>query len=166
MKRIILVRHAKSDWGEHNVDDHDRPLNSRGKKDAPLMAKQVFSNTACPDLIITSSALRAVTTAKIFAKECNYPESKIDVRKELYSASWQSCVNIINAISDADCRSVMIFGHNPFITELADRLTRQSFGNLPTCGVVAIDSNVASWAEISTGLGKLAFFEYPKMGRV
>ena len=162
MKRLILVRHAKSDWADAGLSDHERPLNSRGKKDAPRMAKAAAEQTVAPDIIVSSSAKRAITTAKAFAKEFNYSENNIDVRDDVYSADWRSCLNIINSINDSDCRVAMLVGHNPFITELADRLTRQSFGNVPTCGVIMIDFDVASWAEVSTGLGKISFYEYPK----
>ncbi len=126
------------------------------------MAKAAAEQTIPPDVILSSSAKRAFSTAKFFAKEFNFSETKIDVRDDVYSADWRSCLNIINSINDADCRVAMLVGHNPFITELADRLTRQSFGNVPTCGVIMIDFDVASWAEISSGLGKVSFYEYPK----
>ncbi len=161
MKTIVLVRHAKSSWENGDLADHERPLNNRGKQDAPKMAAIFSGRNIEPQTIYSSQAVRAFTTAKHFAEVLNYPVHDIMIREEIYSGYEKSVIKIIKKHSD-DEDTIMLFGHNPTFTHLATYLTGEYFDNVPTCGVVCIDFDIDSWQEIENENGKLRFFDYPK----
>ena len=161
MKRLYLVRHAKSSWGRSELDDIDRPLNKRGKRDAPFMGQRLKQHDVCPDLIISSPAKRALKTAKIIAEEMGCPKKQIEISNALYLQGVSAIINLIQSIDD-DHESVMLFGHNPDFTELAERLTDYQVDNIPTCGIFCIDFNIGSWQEVDEGKGLFTFFDYPK----
>lgn len=161
MKTLFLVRHAKSSWDNSELSDHDRPLSKRGKRDAPFMGKLLNQKHIKPDIIITSSAKRAYSTAKNFVKELNYKKGKLVVDKNIYESGTSELINIIKKIDDKH-NSVMLFGHNPALTMLNNYLSDKSIDNIPTCAVVTIEFDVDSWGKISSGSGKQVFFEYPK----
>ena len=162
MKKLILVRHAKSSWKDASLDDHDRPLNKRGERDAPHMGKVVKDKKVKPDLIVSSTALRAYSTAKEFAKKLDYPKSDILRMKELYLAELDGLTEIVKNLDDKD-ETVFLFGHNPGITWLANYLSGESVENVPTSGVFAMQFDIESWKEVAAGNGALSFFLYPKM---
>jgi len=161
MKTLYLVRHAKSSWDERGVSDHDRELNARGKRDAPKMGELLAGMGYHPDIIYSSSAKRALTTAKIFAENVGYPVENIVVTNRIYEAATKDLVNIINEIDDK-FESAMLFGHNPSFTVLSNLLTDKYIDNMPTCSVAAISLNIDSWKEVESDCGKLIAFEYPK----
>jgi len=161
MKTLYLIRHAKSSWKDPKLTDFDRPLNKRGKKDAPFMADFLAREIEKPDLIISSPANRALTTAKIFADTFNYPQECIKTDKRIYEAGRDSHFEVISGIRAAD-NQVMLLGHNPDITWLAENLSGQSFGNIPTCGIVCLQFNISDWAEVKSQPGQLKFYQYPK----
>ena len=161
MKTLYLVRHAKSSWDERDISDHDRKLNARGKRDAPKMGELLYSNDCHPDIIYSSSAKRALTTAKIIAEKIAYPVDNIVVSKNVYDATTNDLVNLINKIDDK-YESVMLFGHNPGFTVLANLLADKYIDNMPTCAVAVIELNVEAWKEVESNCGKLIAFEYPK----
>ena len=161
MKTLYIVRHAKSSWDERGISDHDRKLNSRGKRDAPKMGELLYSNGCHPDIIYSSSAKRAFTTAKIIAEKIAHPVDNIVVSKNIYDATTNDLVNLINKI-DEKYESAMVFGHNPGFTVLANLLTDKYIDNMPTCAVAEIELNVESWKEVESDCGKLIAFEYPK----
>jgi phosphohistidine phosphatase len=161
MKTLYLVRHAKSSWKFPNLDDFDRPLNKRGKRDAPVMGKFLKERKILPDIIISSPAARAKKTAKIIAKALSYPKTDINFKKEIYEASAVGLLKIAAMINDK-ISSAMLFGHNPGMTYLANMLANVRIDNIPTCGVVCIELDIPSWNKISEDCGKLIFFEYPK----
>jgi phosphohistidine phosphatase len=161
MKRLYLVRHAKSNWNRSELDDRDRPLNKRGKRDVPFMGQRLKKHGVCPDLIISSPAKRALKTAKIIAEEMGCPKKQIELNDALYMHGVSAIINLIQSIDDGH-ESVMLFGHNPDFTELAERLTDYQVDNIPTCGIFCIDFNVGSWQEVDEGKGLFAFFDYPK----
>jgi phosphohistidine phosphatase len=162
MKHLILVRHAKSSWKDSQLDDHDRPLAKRGEHDAPYMAKVFREKKMDVDLIVSSTAARALATAKEFAKKIDYKKEKILRVSEIYLAELDDLLDYVKGI-DSDYTTVMLFGHNPALTWFANYLTNGTIENVPTCGLVAIDFNISSWNEISGGTGDLRFFEYPKL---
>src|SRR6187549_3048441 len=137
MKHLILVRHAKSSWKDSQLDDHDRPLAKRGEHDAPFMAKIFREKKMEPDLIVSSTAVRALTTAKEFAKKLDYKKEKILRLSEIYLAELDDLMEYVKGIDD-DFKTVMLFGHNPSFTWFANYLTNGSIENIPTCGIVAI----------------------------
>jgi phosphohistidine phosphatase len=162
MKNLILVRHAKSSWKDSSLDDHDRPLNKRGERDAPYMAKLLKEKKVEPDLMVTSTALRAFTTAREFARRLDYKKAKIERSDELYLAEVNEMLNYVRQLPDKH-NIVMLFGHNPAITWFANQLSGGVIENIPTCGVCSITFNIETWKDVSEGSGKIDFFEYPKM---
>jgi len=161
MKRLILVRHAKSSWKDHTLSDFDRPLNNRGKSDAPEMGNRLKKANVKPDLIISSPAKRAIKTARIIASEIGYPEKEIKQDKSIYEGYPEEIMEVIQRVHDS-IDSVMVFGHNPSFTMLANHLSNQRVENLPTCAVFCLDFDIPSWKKVGEGNGKLVFFEFPK----
>src|SRR5438067_1115936 len=137
MKKLILVRHAKSSWKDTKMDDRDRTLNKRGERDAPHMATVVKKRKINADLMAASTAVRAIATAKEFAKKLDYPKDKILREDALYLAETDDLLKYVKNISE-DKETVFLFGHNPGITALANYLTGGDIDNIPTCGICAI----------------------------
>lgn len=160
-KSLYLVRHAKSDWSIPGRKDFDRDLNTRGINDAPKMGGKLAELGVSPGLIISSPAVRAKATAEYIAEQLGYDTEKIDFNEEIYEASLRTMLSIINN-SDEQCNSIMMFGHNPGVTYLAEYLTKENLGDIPTCGVVAIEFETETWKEVSGDTGKLKWFIYPK----
>ncbi len=161
MKTLYIVRHAKSNWDERSVSDHDRKLNARGLRDAPLMGETLNNKGYHPNIICSSSANRALSTAKIIAEKIGYPTDNIVVTKEIYDATTNDLVNLINTFDDR-YESVMLFGHNPGFTVLANLLADKYIDNMPTCAAAVIELNIESWKSTASDCGKLIAFEYPK----
>ena len=159
MKKLYLIRHAKSDWSNPSLDDYDRPLNKRGKKNAPKIGVYFNKRRIYPDLIISSPAYRARTTALKIAKKINYLEL-IEFNEHLYEASLKTILEIISFIEDEN-DDVFIIGHNPSLNMLAFYLVEFT-KNIPTSGVLEIEFNCDSWREIKKSNAKLLSFEYPK----
>jgi len=160
MKTLYLVRHAKSSWKHPELSDFERPLNKRGKNDAPFMGKLLSDKGINPGLVISSPAKRASTTAKIIASEINYPKDEITFEENIYDATGRGLMEIISGINEK-INSVMLFGHNPGLTVLQNNLSGHFIDNIPTSGVVALEFN-SKWREIKLNSGKFLFFEYPK----
>ena len=161
MKHLYLVRHAKSSWDEPGLSDFDRPLNKRGKKDAPLMGEIIAGKKIKPEIIISSPAQRARKTALAFAEAFGIKKNEIIFDEKVYEASPADLMEIIQNIND-DVKSVMLFGHNPGLTNLSNSLSKKNIDNIPTCGIVALKIN-ASWKNLSQSPVELEFFEYPKL---
>ncbi|MCX7735610.1 MAG: histidine phosphatase family protein [Candidatus Kapabacteria bacterium] len=161
MKTLILVRHAKSDWGNPDLSDFDRPLNKRGLKDAPFMAELVASKIKTPDLIMSSPANRAITTAKYFATAFKYPIDKIEQINLIYSSGVNGIKELIASLNN-DYKTVILFGHNPAVSSLAYNLSGGKVPEMPTCAVACIDFDISFWEEILNSEGDLRFYEYPK----
>ena len=161
MKTLYLARHAKSSWKYPELTDIDRPLNNRGKRDAPIMGEALSKKGVKIDLIVTSPAKRAKRTAECIAKEIGYKKKKISVDADLYEFSSAGLINIIQRF-DNGLESVMMFGHNPGFTTLNNSLTDQYIENIPTSGIVCIQFDL-QWNEITPNSGKTKFFIYPKM---
>ena len=161
MKILYLVRHAKSSWKFPDLDDIDRPLNKRGKRDAPRMGNFLNNKKVRPDIIISSPAVRAAKTAELIADILSYPLQKILFNKEIYEASTTSLFNTIGKINN-NFHSAMLVGHNPGMTYFANALANLRIDNIPTCGIVCTELDISSWKEIEEQCGVLRFFEYPK----
>lgn len=162
MKTLLLVRHAKSSWTDPDMDDFDRPLNKRGKLAAPEMAERIVSRGTVPQLIVSSPAKRARSTAKIMAKEWNYPRQAILLEEELYLCYASTFLKVITKIDD-DFDSVAIFAHNPGITDFANYLTEEMrIDNVPTAGIFAISADTDSWKDFDRAPKRFLFFDYPK----
>jgi phosphohistidine phosphatase len=156
MKTLYITRHAKSSWKE-DVQDHKRQLNSRGKLDVVLVSNYVSSNFKTPDLIKTSDAKRALTTAKQFKASFHLPDSKFDVLNEMYDFSGNQVMRAIENTS-RDIKILMIFGHNYGLTHLVNKLGDKYIDNLPTCGFVQIDFDTDNWSGLAKGKTKAMVF--------
>jgi phosphohistidine phosphatase len=161
MKTIYLVRHAKSFWGDQSTPDFDRPLNKRGKKDAPFMGSILNEKIIKPDLIIASPAKRAKKTAIAIADTISYPEKKIIYSEELYEASINTILKILQKLDERH-NTIMIFGHNPGFTLLNNHISNHYIDNIPTCGIVALRLN-KNWSELNKNTCEFLFFECPKL---
>lgn len=162
MKRLIIVRHGKSSWGNLELSDHDRFLLPVGINRTQKIAKFLSQKGVIPDLIISSSAVRAVSTAQLIASEIGYDSDKIICNKGLYLADEDEIYDELFAI-DNDIDSVMVFGHNPGFTYLANYFVNPQIENLPTSGVVCVDFNTDKWERIPKSQFKVQFVVTPKM---
>lgn len=159
MKKLYLIRHAKSDWSNPALDDFDRPLNNRGKKNASLIGRLLHKKDIHPDLIISSPAYRARETTRKIAKKISY-KNEIMYNENIYESSLKTILEIVNFIED-EYDEVFIVGHNPGLNMLAFYLIDFN-DNLPTVGVLEIEFDCESWREVNKKNAKLVSFEYPK----
>ncbi len=158
MKTLYLVRHAKSSW-KFDVIDHARPLNDRGLRDAPIVAAHVADAMPKPDLMMSSDAMRAKTTAFFFAKAYNISEKDIVLDHILYDFDGRDLVEVIRSCDDRIDR-LMVFGHNNAMTNVVNAYGDKPIDNVPTCGVTVIEFSVNQWQDISQG--KTIFTSIPK----
>lgn len=159
MKRVYLVRHAKSSWKDSLLNDFERPLNKRGKKNAPFMGTLLHERKVEPDLILSSPAYRAKATAEIISKALHYTK-EILYREEIYEGSVSSLEKILLGLNDEN-NVVFLFGHNPSLNMFAQQYLNFE-ENIPTCGLLEIEFNCNSWSKINRTNAKLIAFEYPK----
>jgi len=160
-KILYLVRHAKSSWDDPSLADKDRPLSPRGLSSAPDMGKRLASQGHKPDLVISSPARRALTTAKKIAKETGYKESRIITDDHLYFSGTRSMVDLLEKLDDK-YENVMIVGHNPAMSSLLNILCDSSVENMPTCAVAVVSFDMGSWSELTMSDGELLAYDYPK----
>jgi phosphohistidine phosphatase len=161
MKNLIIMRHAKSDWENSSVSDFDRPLNERGLKAATFMGSVVQEKNKIPDLILSSPANRAKTTAKLFAKTCKYP-GEIQYNDELYFGSLDEIIKIVKEC-DNKHQSIMIVGHNPTWESLVYRLLKSTANvQMPTAAIASLIFKIANWHELRPKTGELEFLLIPK----
>ncbi|NJD30780.1 MAG: histidine phosphatase family protein [Gammaproteobacteria bacterium] len=162
MKRLTLVRHAKSDWSLPGQQDWDRALNKRGQRDAPEMARRLRARKLKPDLVLTSPAVRALATATIMARELKVPASHVRHDERLYLAGPADLLAVVRELG-GDSRHLMVFGHNPGITDFANRLSAgDRIDNMPTCAVFTAQFDIEDWSELGWHGGQDAEFDYPK----
>jgi phosphohistidine phosphatase len=162
MKSLFLIRHAKSSWSDSSLHDHDRPLNERGKRDGPRMAKWIHSQGAQPDAIVSSTAKRARKTAQYFAKAFGVDKGDIERRSAIYEASTRALLQVIQELDD-EWETVFLFGHNPGFTDLANLFPGDYIDNVPTCGIVRLEADVDSWKDFGPQSAEQRAFYYPKM---
>jgi phosphohistidine phosphatase len=164
MKILILIRHAKSSWKNPGLPDRLRPLNKRGKRDAPVMGERLAERGIEVDRVISSSATRALATAEVITEEIGFPWDEIIVDERLYHAGALELLEVIRNLDDhLDC--VMCFGHNPGLTDLVNHLSPYYIDNVPTCGVVELRFAVDTWALVGEFTATEVDFDYPKKGR-
>lgn len=164
MKKIIFVRHAKSSWKNADLSDMERPLNTRGEGDAPKIGDFLKKQGIKADLIISSPANRAFTTAKIIAEKLNYPQAEILQNQNLYVFTYHiaSIIEIIKTIDNKN-ENVLLFGHNPTFSALAYYFSNRFTTELPTCAAVCFQFDVENWYDISKENAKYVFHAFPKM---
>ncbi|MBK0382410.1 histidine phosphatase family protein [Pedobacter sp. SD-b] len=160
-KQLLIVRHAKSDWNDPSINDFNRPLNSRGSKDAPLIGEKLLKKSFKPDLVISSPAKRALNTCEIVCQKIGIEKSKIITNSNVYEASSKQLLKIINQI-DNQYDKVALFGHNNGVTDLTVYLSDADIFNIPTSGMVLISFAFDDWEMIGKGTGEVVFYEYPK----
>lgn len=163
MKAVIIIRHAKSSWDNIGESDFDRPLNDRGKDDAPKMAKRLLERKVSIDAFISSAAKRARKTAALFIKEFNGNKEDIKLVQELYLAGPDAFYEAI-AQAPASAKTIALFGHNPGITEFANDLTDVRVDDMPTCAIFAVKADIKEWSEFKDAEKQYWFFDYPKSG--
>jgi len=146
MKTLLLLRHAKSSWKQSGQPDHERPLNKRGKKEAPKVGKYLKENDLIPDLILSSTARRAHDTAQAVADGCGF-EGQIDSYQDLYLSDTACYLDILHRLPD-DARQVLVVGHNPDVEELLTLLTDVS-EHMPTAALAVVNLPISSWQELN-----------------
>jgi phosphohistidine phosphatase len=161
-RTLVLIRHAKSSWGNLTQSDFERPLNERGEHDAPIIGKRLKELGLEPDLVIASTAKRAKQTAKKIADATAYDKDDIQWVEKLYHCMPPVFEEIIYGIGDK-VKTVFIVAHNPGITQFANKLSDSfSIDNMPTCGAVAARMDAAHWNEFNKVKKEVFLFEYPK----
>lgn len=159
MKKLYLIRHAKSSWEDSRLDDFDRPLNGRGKLNAPFMGTLLYEKEVKPTLILSSPALRAKATAEIISKKLHYTQEILFLR-DIYEGSVSSLEKILLGLNDEE-NTVLLFGHNPSLNMFAQQYVDVE-ENIPTCGIIEIEFDCKSWSKISRLNARFISFEYPK----
>jgi phosphohistidine phosphatase len=161
MKTLLLVRHAKSSWDDFSIKDFDRPLNDRGKSDAPLMAQRLLDREIKIDAFIASPAKRARKTAELFAKQFKESKDGIIFVDSLYLASTSTFSEVIGK-TDNQFDTIAVFSHNDGITAFANTLTNTKTDNIPTCGIFAVRIKAKKWSAFAEAEKEFWFFDYPK----
>lgn len=161
MKQLTIVRHAKSSWKDPGLADHDRPLNKRGERDAPVMGDRLAARGYRPQLVISSSANRALTTAMAIADAVGYPANEIVVDERIYGIGVDRLITLVQEVEDT-VDNVMVFGHNPTMTEIIGHLSSVPLDNLPTCGVARLVFGFDTWAGLGDELAVEVDIDYPK----
>ena len=160
-KQLILVRHGKSDWADTGMQDFDRPLNHRGHKNAPEMAERLHRKNMVPELVVSSPAKRALTTALHFSDTWTIPGKNIQQEPTIYEANITALLKVVNQLKNNYSR-VALFGHNPGLTDFVNYLADAHIYNMPTAGIAVIDFPFDDWSLISQHTGSLWLFDYPK----
>jgi phosphohistidine phosphatase len=162
MKTVYIIRHAKSSWSDSTMSDFDRPLNERGKKDAPAMAEKLHDKKIKIDAFVSSPAKRAKKTCLAFSKVYGADKDDIIFVDELYNAAAHSFFEVISALDDKYKR-VAIFSHNPGITDFVNSLVPSvEIDNMPTCAVFAVETDIEQWSDFKDSAKRFLFFDFPK----
>ncbi len=162
MKTLFLLRHAKSSWSDPRLDDSERPLNKRGLKNAPTMGQRFKSRQETLDRVLTSPAVRASTTARLFVEASGHASTIITEEPELYFSGIHSIEEII-VKQDERIQSLMLVFHNPDITHFANTIDATSrIFNVPTCGLIKLLCDIDDWRDWSASSSEREYFDYPK----
>jgi phosphohistidine phosphatase len=164
MKTLTLIRHAKSSWKYPGLDDADRPLSPRGRRDVSVMAKVLADRGFSPQIVISSPALRALRTAEVIAGAVGYPLSRIVIDSRWYLTSAEDLLFALRSC-DPSLRWVACVGHNPEFTDLVEGLSPQPVANVPTCGVVEMEFDINTWKGIGKKKASRMDFDFPKNHR-
>ncbi|MEI7663215.1 MAG: histidine phosphatase family protein [Bacteroidota bacterium] len=162
MKTLYLVRHAKASWEEPGVSDADRPLIPKGLKKTKLIVDFLLKRETVIDLMISSPAVRAYETAKIIAAGLDYPLNRIKTDRKIYDGYYDRILDIIYGTSN-EVNSLMIFGHNPTITQLANLFLHPGIESMSTSCVVCLTFNTDKWEELPANEALQEFIISPKM---
>jgi len=160
-RKLTLIRHAKSSWSDSGISDFERTLNKSGLENAPEMGKRLADSGYTADSIVSSPAIRAMTTAKLISNQIGFDHQHILLKEEIYEASLGNLLRLINQLND-QLNSVMLVGHNPGFTVLCNYLSNARVDNMPTCSIAQIRFKKSTWGNISEHSGELIDFDYPK----
>lgn len=161
MKHLLIIRHAKSSWDLTALTDYDRQLNERGHNDAPMMAKRLLEKQIAIDAFVSSTAVRALTTATYFATIYQQKEDAILKFEELYNASANTILKVVTGLPKT-IETAALFAHNPGVTDFTNTLTTTQIDSMPTCGIFAIKAHCNTWADFKNAKKEFWFFDYPK----
>ncbi len=162
MKTLYLMRHAKSSWSFDELSDQERPLNDRGRDDAPRMGQALAKRRIVPDLLVSSPAVRAMSTAVLVARELKYPSATIVVEPAIYQADMDELLAVIRALPDT-AAAVLLTGHNPTITDVANYLSPSPLsGEMPTAAVICLRFQAGQWTDIAPANAEFYFYDSPK----
>jgi len=161
MKHLFLARHSKSSHEIANITDIDRPLSQRGYDDAYKIADKITKMDIVPEIIFSSPAIRAFTTARIYADILNLKEDKLKLHPNIYFDEETFLIDLIPSLSN-NTNNIMITGHNPGIHMLAENFTGKRYPKIPTSAVLCLQFKINSWQELNNTKAKLIYFEYPK----
>lgn len=161
MKTLLLIRHAKSSWNNAVLSDFERPLNERGKHDAPIMAKRIKEKKIKIDAFVSSPAKRSKKTAEIFMHEFDLKGKKLALVPSLYEASLNNFYSAVENLEDK-YDTVALFAHNPGITDFINSLVSAPIHNMPTCAVYALKIKIKNWIDFKDADKEFLFFDYPK----
>ncbi|MDU0369650.1 SixA phosphatase family protein [Hymenobacter endophyticus] len=161
MKTLYLMRHAKSSWSFDELSDKQRPLNDRGRDDAPLMGEALAKRSIRLDLLVSSPAVRAMSTAALVAHELEYPADKIEVIEAIYEATVPDLLTVVRELPD-EAESVLLVGHNNTLTEFANLLSPSSIPDMPTAAIVCLKFGTDQWARVDRANAEYYFFDKPK----
>lgn len=159
MRKLLLIRHAKSSWQYPELDDHERPLNKRGQRDILTMARHLAERDQPLDVIYSSTATRALDLAQNISE---FTHTELVPELSFYTFDDEELLEILRCLPDA-AMQIAVVAHNPAITRVASRLTAEHFDNVPTSGIVAIDCDIDRWADLNSGQCDLDYFVFPKM---
>ncbi len=161
MKTLYILRHAKSSWKFEELSDHDRPLSKRGRDDAPMMGQELAARNAIPDMILSSPAVRAITTATLVGKELEFDPDDIAIDERIYGADRNDLLEVVQETPE-EVDSLLLIGHNDALSEFANMLSPEPVGSIPTTGVLALEFDCESWQKISRDNAKFLFFDFPQ----
>ncbi|HOY04534.1 MAG TPA: histidine phosphatase family protein [Saprospiraceae bacterium] len=161
MRTLYIIRHAKSSWDNPGLRDFNRPLNERGFREAPMMAQLLVDQGIKPDLLVSSPAKRAITTALFFAEKFGIEENQVLREQDIYEAAPTDILRIISNLPDS-ATVVCLFGHNPTFTEVANLFSENYIDNIPTCGIVQIESEAEHWNTLYEGNSRVKARFFPK----
>ena len=161
MRTLYIIRHAKSSWDNPGLRDFNRPLNERGFREAPMMAQLLADQGIRPDLLVSSPAKRAITTALFFAEKFGIEENQVLREPDIYEAAPTDILRIISNLPDS-AAVVCLFGHNPTFTEVANLFAENYIDNIPTCGIVQIESEAEHWNTLYEGNSRVKARFFPK----
>jgi len=162
MKTLFLLRHGKSSWEDGTLSDHERPLNKRGIKNAKKMAQRYLAQEQALPRLVSSSANRALTTAQLFAAALGHPQQDIHIESDAYTFNAGSVIKVIKKFDNSH-HVILLVGHNPGFTEIANRFNDQyPIANVPTCGLLKFDCQIEDWQQLDVNNTTLEWFDYPK----
>ncbi len=161
MKQLTLLRHAKSSWKDPALADFDRPLNRRGREDAPRMGDRLREEGVFPDRVVASPALRARMTAEAIVAALGLGAERLSFCEAIYEADLERLMDLVRGLDDTDDH-VLLVGHNPGLTDLWNHLSHTAVDNIPTCGVFSLRFSNASWGSLCQGSGQTVFTATPR----